>query len=414
MALAVSSPAAAVPVLRATEKSSLKTSYGVESSSLFGGCFFNIRMTKGRVRMAIATAPSSTAVADKVKAGQKLDIGVLGASGYTGAEIVRLLAVHPQMQVKLMTADRKAGQPLASVFPHLITQKLPNMVTVAAADFSQVDAVFCCLPHGTTQEIIASLPRDVKVVDLSADFRLRDISEYEHWYHGQHRAPDLQAEAVYGLTEVYREQVKNARLVANPGCYPTSVQLPLIPLLKAKMISTERIIIDAKSGVSGAGRGPKEANLYTEIAEGMHSYGITSHRHVPEIEQGLSEFAGHKVTVSFTPHLIPMSRGMQATIYCEMTQGTSVDDLHNELSTAYADEEFVIVLPKGVVPHTRHVRGSNYCLINVWEDRIKGRAIITACIDNLVKGASGQALQNLNVMLGLPETAGLMQQAMFP
>jgi N-acetyl-gamma-glutamyl-phosphate reductase len=221
-------------------------------------------------------------------------------------QIVRLLATHPNLRVTMMTADRKAGQSLASVFPHLITQDLPDMVAVKDADFSKVDAVFCCLPHGTTQEIIAALPSDLKVVDLSADFRLRNTDTYEEWYNGPHRAPELQKEAVYGLTEIYREEVRAARLVANPGCYPTSVQLPLIPLLQAGLIEKDNIIINANSGVSGAGRSAKEANLYTEIAEGIHAYGITRHRHVPEIEQGLTDAVGSEVTVSFTPNLMPM------------------------------------------------------------------------------------------------------------
>ncbi|KAL3700126.1 hypothetical protein R1sor_018148 [Riccia sorocarpa] len=341
-------------------------------------------------------------------------IGVLGASGYTGSEIVRLLATHPAFSVTLMTADRKAGQSLASVFPHLVTQNLPDMVAVKDADFSNVDAIFCCLPHGTTQEIIAALPRSLKVVDLSADFRLKDTAQYEKWYNGAHRAPELQKEAVYGLTELHRDEVREARLVANPGCYPTSVQLPLVPLLQANLISKDGIIIDAKSGVSGAGRAAKEANLYTEIAEGMKSYGITNHRHVPEIEQGLTRAVGSQVTVSFTPHLIPMSRGMQSTIFVQLSGGVTVEDLRTHLQSKFENEEFVVMLPKGVVPCTAHVRGSNYCLLNVFEDRIPGRAIIISVIDNLVKGASGQALQNMNIMMGWPETSGLLQQPMFP
>ncbi|XP_042507691.1 probable N-acetyl-gamma-glutamyl-phosphate reductase, chloroplastic isoform X2 [Macadamia integrifolia] len=341
-------------------------------------------------------------------------IGVLGASGYTGSEIVRLLASHPNFGIKLMTADRKAGQSIGSVFPHLVTQNLPDMVAIKDADFSNVDAVFCCLPHGTTQEIIKGLPKQLKIVDLSADFRLQNIDEYEEWYGQPHRAPELQKEAIYGLTEVSREEIRNARLVANPGCYPTSIQLPLIPLLKANLIKLRNIIIDSKSGVSGAGRGAKESNLYTEIAEGIHSYGITRHRHVPEIEQGLSNASHTKITVSFTPHLMPMSRGMQSTIYVEMAPGVSVDDLYQQLKTCYEDEQFAVLSEKGAVPHTRNVRGSNYCFMNVFQDRIPGRAIIISVIDNLVKGASGQAVQNLNLMMGIPENTGLLHQPLFP
>ncbi|PKA65920.1 putative N-acetyl-gamma-glutamyl-phosphate reductase, chloroplastic [Apostasia shenzhenica] len=341
-------------------------------------------------------------------------VGVLGASGYTGAEIVRLLANHPHFFVTLMTADRRAGHSFGSVFPHLITQNLPDMVAIKDADFSNVDAVFCCLPHGTTQEIIKGLPTALKIVDLSADFRLRNIGDYEEWYGQPHKAPELQKEAIYGLTEVWREEVCNARLVANPGCYPTSIQLPLVPLIKAHLIGLKNIIIDAKSGVSGAGRGAKEGNLFTEISEGIHAYGITKHRHVPEIEQGLQDASNSEVTVSFTPHLMPMSRGMQSTIYVEMSAGVTHDDLHQHLRTAYEGEEFIRVLDKGSVPHTQHVRGSNYCFMNVFPDRITGRAIIICVIDNLVKGASGQALQNLNLMLGYPENLGLQQQPLFP
>ncbi|KAL7246805.1 hypothetical protein ACSBR2_001835 [Camellia fascicularis] len=313
-----------------------------------------------------------------------------------------------------MTADRKAGQSIGSVFPHLATHHLPDLIAIKDANFSNVDAVFCCLPHGTTQEIIKALPKGLKIVDLSADFRLRDIKEYEKWYGQPHRAIDLQREAVYGLTEIYRREIQDANLVANPGCYPTSIQLPLVPLIKANLIKSKNIIIDAKSGVSGAGRGAKEANLYTEIAEGIHSYGITGHRHVPEIEQGLSEAANSEVTVSFTPHLMPMSRGMQSTIYVELAPGVSVEDLYQHLRIFYENEEFVVLQKEKEVPHTRHVRGSNYCFMNVFPDRIPGRAIIISVIDNLVKGASGQALQNLNLMMGIPESTGLNYMALFP
>ncbi|KAI5661040.1 hypothetical protein M9H77_20363 [Catharanthus roseus] len=372
----------------------------------------------GKLCIRASVAPSIQqnvqSAAIKAQKSEKLRIAVLGASGYTGSEIVRLLANHPYFKITLMTADRKAGQSIGSVFPHLVTQDLPDMVAIKDADFSNVDAVFCCLPHGTTQEIIKGLSNSLKVVDLSADFRLQDVAEYEEWYGQPHQAPDLQKEAVYGLTEIYRKEIQDARLVANPGCYPTSIQIPLVPLLEANLIESKNIIIDSKSGVSGAGRGAKEANLYTEIAEGIHSYGITRHRHVPEIEQGLSDALNSKVTVSFTPHLMPMSRGMQSTIYVEMAPGISSDDLYQHLKSFYENEEFVVLLKNKEVPHTRHVRGSNYCLMNVFPDRIPGRAIIISVIDNLVKGASGQALQNLNLMMGIPENTGLQSIPLFP
>ncbi|KAK9176864.1 hypothetical protein WN944_028883 [Citrus x changshan-huyou] len=393
------------------------------------GCFWkdeaknSPRVMKGSGKVKISSIRGSATLPTKSlqvedgktqKSEKQVRIGLLGASGYTGAEIVRLLANHPYFGITLMTADRKAGQSIGSVFPHLISQDLPTMVAVKDADFSNVDAVFCCLPHGTTQEIIKGLPKSLKIVDLSADFRLRDVSEYEEWYGQPHIAPDLQKEAVYGLTEISREDIKNARLVANPGCYPTSIQLPLVPLIQANLIQYRNIIIDAKSGVSGAGRGAKEANLYSEIAEGIYSYGVTRHRHVPEIEQGLTDVASSKVTVSFTPHLMPMIRGMQSTIYVEMAPGVTTEDLCQQLKISYEHEEFVKLLEKEVVPRTHNVRGSNYCLMNVFPDRIPGRAIIISVIDNLVKGASGQALQNLNIMLGFPENTGLLYQPLFP
>ncbi len=344
----------------------------------------------------------------------EIRVAILGASGYTGAELVRLLAPHPDFRIRAMTGDRKAGMAMASVFPHLAAVKLPDLVAIDQVDFAGIDAVFCCLPHGTTQEVIAALPRHVKVVDLSADFRLFDVDTYAEWYGHAHQAPDLQKEAVYGLTEIGRAEIAKARLVANPGCYPTSVQLPLVPLLQAGLIEADDIIIDAKSGASGAGRAAKEANLFTEVTEGIHPYGIASHRHAPEIEQGLTVAVGRPVVVSFTPHLMPMSRGMLSTIYVRTKGDTEATGLRAALAERFRGEPFVRVLPEGVVPATRHVRGSNMCLINVFDDRAPGRVIITSVIDNLVKGASGQALQNMNLMFGLAETLGLEQQPLFP
>lgn len=344
----------------------------------------------------------------------EVKVAILGASGYTGAELVRLLALHPHFRIAALTGDRKAGMPFADVFPQLGGLKLPDLVAIDQVDFAKVDAVFCCLPHGTTQEVIAGLPANVKTVDLSADFRLFDTATYAQWYGHEHKAPELQKTAVYGLTELKREQIKNARLVANPGCYPTSVQLPLAPLLKAGLIQADDIIIDAKSGTSGAGRSAKEANLYCEVTEGIHAYGVASHRHAPEIEQELGEAAGRALTVAFTPHLMPMSRGMLSTIYVKLAGGATAEDLRAVLEKRYANEPFVRLLPKGQSPQTRHVRGSNFCLMNVFADRIPGRVIITSVIDNLVKGASGQALQNMNLLFGLDETTGLMQQPLFP
>jgi N-acetyl-gamma-glutamyl-phosphate reductase len=344
----------------------------------------------------------------------KIRVGILGASGYTGGELIRLLANHDQMEVAFLTAERRAGQKLAAVFPHLAALEVPELIKIGEVDYSALDVVFCCLPHGTTQEVIAGLPSHLKIVDLSADFRLNDPAVYAEWYGHDHRAVALQHEAVYGLTELKRDEIKAARLVANPGCYPTGPQLALAPLLAAGHIMPEDIIIDAKSGVSGAGREPKTNTLFAEVGEGVQAYGVASHRHAPEIEQGLSEAAGQPVAVNFTPHLMPMNRGILASIYVRMAEDAKISDLRNSLHQSYDSEPFVHVVAEGVSPATRDVRGSNQCRIGLFADRLPGRAILLTVIDNLVKGASGQALQNMNLMCGLAETTGLNQAPMFP
>ncbi|MFN4282675.1 MAG: N-acetyl-gamma-glutamyl-phosphate reductase [Alphaproteobacteria bacterium] len=343
-----------------------------------------------------------------------INTAILGASGYTGAELLRLLAKHPNVRVKALTAEKRAGASLGEVFPHLANLDAPKMVKIGDVDFSGIEAVFCALPHGLTQEVIAKLPTHLKIVDLSADFRLHDVATYAKWYGHEHLAPDLQRAAVYGITELARGDVAAARLVANPGCYPTSAQLPLVPLLQEKLIEADDIIIDAKSGVTGAGREAKEANLYSEVTEGIHAYGVGGHRHAPEIEQGLSAAAGKGVIVNFTAHLMPMSRGILSSIYVKLAKGATADELRAALKRRYDSEPFVHVLPAGQSPATRHVRGSNHCRIAVFPDRVPGRAILVSVIDNLVKGASGQAIQNFNVMCGLAETTALEQEAMFP
>lgn len=347
----------------------------------------------------------------------KVRIGVLGASGYTGAELLRLLHNHPEAEIAFLTAERQAGRAVRDVYPHLATFDLPDLKHVDDVSWSDADVIFCGLPHGTTQDIIRRVfdeAPDSKVVDLSADFRLRDAATYAEWYGHEHRAMALQQEAVYGLTEVYRADVAKARLVANPGCYTTASELPLIPLLKTRLIEAKGIVIDAKSGVSGAGRSEKLGSLHTEVSEGIHAYSIAKHRHSVEIDQELSVAAGHEVVSTFTPHLMPMNRGILSTIYVALSQGKTVADLRTCLEKAYASEPFVHVMPEGVAPSTRDVRGTNQCRIGIFADRAPGRAILISAIDNLVKGASGQAIQNMNVMLGLPETAGLDLVAMFP
>jgi N-acetyl-gamma-glutamyl-phosphate reductase len=348
----------------------------------------------------------------------KAKIGILGASGYTGAELVRLLLRHPRVEITVLTADRRAGKSMTEVFPQFAPYALPRLAAIDDLDWQalNLDLAFCALPHGTTQKVIADLLERApatKVVDLSADFRLADPAAYARWYGHEHAAPALQKDAVYGLTEFYREKVKAARLVANPGCYTTCAQLALIPLLKAKAIDPDEIVVDAKSGMTGAGRAAKEDMLFSEVSEGFHAYGVGHHRHMAELDQEFSLAAGREVIVSFTPHLVPMNRGILSTIYARGLKA-SPEDLHALLSKTYANETFVHVLPFKTMPQTRHVRGSNMTFIGVTADRISGRAIICSALDNLTKGASGQAVQNMNVMLGYPETTGLEQVALFP
>lgn len=343
-----------------------------------------------------------------------VSIGILGATGYTGVELLRLLHDHPQARIECMTAERYAGQRIEAVFPHLAGRDLPKLTKVGDHDLGALDVVFGCLPHGTTQEVIREMPRGPRVIDLSADFRLRDPALYEQTYGQPHRATERQKEAVYGLSEHARSAIQATDLVANPGCYPTTAQLPLRPLLEAGLTLLDPIVIDAKSGVSGAGRAAKEGSLHTEVSEGLHAYGVGTHRHTPEIEQGLADAAGQPVRVTFTPHLVPMNRGILATIYVHLAPGIEAAQLQAELERRYGDEPFVRVLPFKSLPATRHVRGTNLCLIAVHPGRVPGRAILLAVTDNLVKGASGQALQNMNLMLGLPETMGLGQAPLFP
>jgi N-acetyl-gamma-glutamyl-phosphate reductase len=317
----------------------------------------------------------------------KKKVGILGASGYTGAELLRLLIRHPKVEITLLTADRRAGHAMGDVFPQFAPYPLPKLVAIDEVDWpnSGLDLVFCALPHATTQkvlkEVLAKAP-SIKIVDLSADFRLTDPAAYAKWYGHEHHALELQKEAVYGLVEVYRRDIKKARLVANPGCYTTTALLPVIPLLKARAIEPDEIVVDAKSGMTGAGRGLKEEMIYAEVAEGVHAYGVAAHRHTAELDQEYSKAAGKEVVPTFTPHLMPMNRGIYATIYVRGRRGKTAQDMHALLQEQY--------------------------------DRQPGRAIICSTLDNLTKGASGQAVQNANLLLGFAETLGIDQVAMFP
>ena len=339
------------------------------------------------------------------------NIAILGASGYTGAELVRLIAGHPKMRITALSADRKAGMAMADVFPFLRHLGLPQLVKIDEIDFSGIDLCFCALPHGTTQAVIAKLPRNLKIVDLSADFRLRDLAEYEKWYGAPHAAADLQAEAVYGLTEFYRTEIAAARLVAGTGCNAAAGQFALRPLISAGVIDLDQILIDLKAGVSGAGRSLKENLLHAELSGGTHAYSAGGkHRHLGEFDQEFTKIAGRPVLVQFTPHLLPMNRGILASVYVNGDPAL----VHQTLSHAYAAEPFLKVLPFGALPSSRDIAGSNFCHIGVIADRIRGRALVVAVLDNLTKGSSGQAIQNANLMLGIDETTGLMLAPIFP
>ncbi|MVO14663.1 N-acetyl-gamma-glutamyl-phosphate reductase [Parasedimentitalea huanghaiensis] len=338
-------------------------------------------------------------------------IAILGASGYTGAELVRLISQHPSFEIAALSADRKAGMEMSQVFPHLRHLDMPTLCKIGEIDFSQIDLCFCALPHKTSQEVIAALPKTLKIVDLSADFRLRDPAAYEKWYGNPHNALEQQTEAVYGLTEFYRNDIAAARLVAGTGCNAATGQFALRPLIADGVIDLDEIILDLKCAVSGAGRSLKEGLLHAELSEGYNAYAIGgTHRHLGEFDQEFSKVAGRAVKVQFTPHLMPANRGILATAYVK----GDAQHIHECLAAAYTGEPFIEVLPFGEAPSTHHVRGSNFCHIGVAADRIEGRAIVIAALDNLTKGSSGQALQNANLMLGEDETSGLMMAPLFP
>ena len=338
-------------------------------------------------------------------------IAILGASGYTGAELVRLIATHPQLETTALTGERKAGQPMAQVFPFLRHLDLPDLCRIEEVDFSAIDLAFCALPHATSQAVIRELPHDLRIVDLSADFRLRAPAAYEKWYGKPHAAPELQEQAVYGLTEFYRDDIRTARLVAGTGCNAATGQYALNPLIAEGVIDLDRIILDLKCGVSGAGRSLKENLLHAEMSEGCNAYAAGgTHRHLGEFDQEFARLAGRPVQIQFTPHLVPMNRGILATAWLDGEAAR----LHAVLQDAYAREPFVSVLPFGTLPSTHDVRGSNYVHIGVVGDRVPGRALVVAVLDNLCKGSSGQAVQNANLMLGMDETTGLLGAPVFP
>lgn len=342
-------------------------------------------------------------------------VAVAGASGYTGVELLRLLAVHPEVEICSVTSRQHEGLPINRIFPSLrgFCDLICEPLDVEAIA-TRVDLVFTALPHKSAMDVVPGfLEAGCRVVDLSADYRLQDQATYEQWYQA-HTSPELLIEAVYGLPELYRQRIRSARLIANPGCYPTSVALGLAPLLRHGLINEQSLIIDSKSGTSGAGRGLKEGSLYCEVNEGFKAYGIANHRHTPEIEQELSLLAGKPVIVSFTPHLLPVNRGILSTCYASLVGSDSTSRLLEIYQEFYLNERFVRVLPEGELPNIAAVRGTNFCDIGLVVDSRTGRVVVVSVIDNLVKGAAGQAVQNMNVMCSLDENLGLGIVPLFP
>jgi N-acetyl-gamma-glutamyl-phosphate reductase len=354
-----------------------------------------------------------------------LKVAIIGGSGYTGAELLRLLNTHPFVEITAVTSERSAGKPVTTLFPNL--EPSPHQSRKSRLVFEpfkkqkvaqKADLFFLCLPHKESQEAVAFLHTSgKKVIDLSADYRLRNASVYKKWYQSRHDFPALLKKAVYGLPELHRDEIKHASIIANPGCYPASALLGLVPVMRSPAIDIHSIIIDSKSGVSGAGRNPSQPLMFAEANETVKAYAVTTHRHTPEIEQELSAFARKNIRVLFTPHLIPMDRGILSTIYVKLMKGMSVSQIHALYKNYYSREPFVRVLEKGSLPATKSVKGSNFCDISVFlekRDRGSRTLIIVSAIDNLLKGASGQAVQNMNILYGFDETAGLTAIPAFP
>ncbi len=339
-------------------------------------------------------------------------IGIVGGTGYTGAELLRLLAQHPHCELAAITSRKEAGMAVSDLFPNLRGRVSLKFSDPAAASLDRCDLVFFATPNGVAMEQARALvDGGVRIIDIAADFRIQDVAVWEQWYGVKHACPDLVAEAVYGLPEVNREKIRAARIVANPGCYPTAVQLGLLPLVEAGIVDLDHLIADAKSGVSGAGRRAEVHTLLAEASDNFKAYGVPGHRHHPEITQGLTRAAARPVSLVFVPHLTPMIRGIHATLYARLTAKADLQALYEK---RYAKEAFVDVMPAGSHPDTRSVRGANWCRIAVHQPQGGDIAVVLSVIDNLVKGASGQAVQNMNIMFGLAETAGLEQIALVP
>lgn len=345
-----------------------------------------------------------------------IKVGIIGSTGYAGAELVRILLAHKETEIKWFGSRSYIDKKYASVYQNMFQLvedvcRDDNMSQLA----KEVDVIFTATPQGLCASLVnEEILSQTKIIDLSADFRIKDVATYEEWYNIEHKSPQFIDEAVYGLCEINREKVKNARLIANPGCYPTCSTLSIYPLLKEGLIEPSTIIIDAKSGTSGAGRGAKVDNLYCEVNENIKAYGVATHRHTPEIEEQLGYAAGEKVMINFTPHLVPMNRGILVTAYATLRKEVTYDEVKAVYDKYYADEKFVRVLDKDICPQTKWVEGSNYVDVNFKIDNRTNRVIMMGAMDNLVKGAAGQAVQNMNLMFGLKESEGLELVPMFP
>lgn len=341
-----------------------------------------------------------------------LKVGIVGGTGYTGVELLRILSQHPEVSIHAITSRKEAGMAVAELFTSLRGRVSLKFCDPAEAELDKCAIVFFATPNGIAmQQVRSLLDAGVRVIDLAADFRIKDITVWEKWYGMTHACPDLVAEAVYGLPEINRDRIKSARLIANPGCYPTAVQLGFLPLIEAGIVDLEHLVADAKSGVSGAGRNAEIHTLFAEASDNFKAYGASGHRHLPEIKQGLSHMAGGPVGLTFVPHLTPMIRGIHATLYGRLNKDADLQAIYEK---RYADEPFVDVLPAGAHPETRSVRGSNYCRIAVHRPQGGDTAVILSVTDNLVKGAAGQAVQNMNLMLGFPETLAIDHAPLLP
>ncbi|BBP46809.1 N-acetyl-gamma-glutamyl-phosphate reductase [Thiosulfatimonas sediminis] len=346
---------------------------------------------------------------------QKVKVGIVGGTGYTGVELLRILAAHPQAEVTMITSRSEEGVALADMYPNLRGHYDLRFSVPDSAQLKTCDIVFFATPHGVAMSMAAELTdAGVKIIDLAADFRIENLTVWSKWYGMEHTEASLFDKVAYGLPEYYREQIKQAQIIANPGCYPTSTMLGALPLLKNNLVDVNNIIVDGKSGVSGAGKGANVAMLGAEMSESFKAYGVAGHRHLPEMKEKMAQIGGREVGLTFVPHLVPMIRGMENTIYATMTSEMSQAQLQELYEETYKDEPFVDVMPAGSLPETRMVKGSNMCRIAIYRPVGSSQVVVTSVIDNLVKGAAGQAVQNMNILFGIDETMGLQQVALLP